>query len=65
MEWVGMRVLSDMPSVPVYKAQLRVGSDLGFSRQVGLAPALPWGLTEHPLPWDTDGNISWGREVCC
>lgn len=49
---------------PRLQAQLQVGSDLEFSRQVGLAPALPWGLTEHPLPWDTDGNISWGREVC-
>lgn len=49
---------------PSLQAQLQVGSDLGFSRQIILAPALPWGLTECPLPWDTDGNISWGREVC-
>lgn len=60
MEWAGMRVVSDMCP----QSHL-IGSDLGFSRRVGLAPALPWGLTEHPLPWDTDGNISWGREVCC
>lgn len=49
---------------PILETQLQVGSDLGFSRQVGLAPALPWGLTECLLPWDIDGNISWGREVC-
>lgn len=49
---------------PSLQARLQVESGLGFSRQVGLAPALPWGLTELPLPWDTDGNISWGTEVC-
>lgn len=49
---------------PSLQAQLQVGSDLGFFWQVGLAPALPWGLTECPLPWNTDGNVSWGRDEC-
>lgn len=48
---------------PSSQAQLQVESDLGFFRRVGLAPALPWGLTECPLPWDTGGNISWGRDI--
>lgn len=36
---------------------------MGFFRQVGLAPVLLWGLTKCPLPWDTDGSVSWGRDI--